>query len=217
MTGKRYMAVLLTVCMVLTACDSHGDKQTEASGTPHVEHHDKERQQLKKDVLKWANKQGEQHKRAVTNRYFGSGEISTGDWYALTADGQLQVSNQNKPGPKAFKLHTLTGFVTYKSAHKQPGIDSRAQNLSNVEGYANVADMSYPITKYLIADNGKVYKYQFQKQDDTRLSSGFAPKDHNDKDPNLSPNIQFKEVNNATMKQLLKQLKHKYPQLFRES
>ncbi|MDU4769632.1 MAG: hypothetical protein E6X74_07530 [Staphylococcus lugdunensis] len=48
MTGKRYMAVLLTVCMVLTACDSHGDKQTEASGTPHVEHHDKERQQLKK-------------------------------------------------------------------------------------------------------------------------------------------------------------------------
>ena len=51
MTGKRYMAVLLTVCMVLTACDSHGDKQTEASGTPHVEHHDKERQQLKRMCL----------------------------------------------------------------------------------------------------------------------------------------------------------------------
>lgn len=211
------MAVLLTVCMVLTACDSHGDKQTEASGTPHVEHHDKERQQLKKKMCL----SGRINK---VNSISGPlpiailvVEISTGDWYALTADGQLQVSNQNKPGPKAFKLHTLAGFVTYKSAHKQTGIDSRAQNLSNVEGYANVADMSYPITKYLIADNGKVYKYQFQKQDDTRLSSGFAPKDHNDKDPNLSPNIQFKEVNNATMKQLLKQLKHKYPQLFRES
>ena len=91
-------------------------------------------------------------------------EISTGDWYALTADGQLQVSNQNKPGPKAFKLHTLAGFVTYKSAHKQTGIDSRAQNLSNVEGYANVADMSYPITKYLIADNGKYININFRNK-----------------------------------------------------
>ena len=65
------------------------------------------------------------------------------------------------------------------------------QDLTNIQGYSSVAKMDQPITKYLFADNGKVYEYQFKPNSEPSLSTGFATKDYNGKDPNLKPNEKF--------------------------
>lgn len=52
----------------------------------------------------------------------------------------------------------------------------------------------------MFADNGKVYYYAFQSDESVTLSSGFSYKDYNDKDPNLKPNVIFKETKNETLK-----------------
>ncbi|UTI88308.1 hypothetical protein NIT62_05690 [Mammaliicoccus sciuri] len=55
------------------------------------------------------------------------------------------------------------------------------KDLTNIQGYSSVAKMDQPITKYLFADNGKVYEYQFKPNSEPSLSTGFATKDYNGK------------------------------------
>ena len=104
----------------------------------------------------------------------------------------------------------MTGAVTYTSNKGVTGIDKAAKNLSNIEGYSAVADINKPVTKYLFADNGKVYEYAFTDSKDITLSSGFAPKDYNGKDPNLNPNQMFKVSDNKALNDFYNKLLKKY-------
>ncbi|MBF0814320.1 MULTISPECIES: hypothetical protein [Staphylococcus] len=217
----RYLAILVLSCMVLAACNS--EEATQQSGekakatksanqekSSKASISDKDKKEIKKEVLSWLAKNEKNNDKAVSNRYFGSGSMSDGDWYAGTEGGEIQVSNKDKPGPKAFDLHTVTGAVTYTSNEGITGIDKASKNLSNIEGYSTVADINKPVTKYLFADNGKVYEYIFKDSKDVTLSSGFAPKDHNGKDPNLSPNQMFKVSDNKALNDFYSELLKKY-------
>lgn len=217
----RYIAILVLSCMVLAACNSEEATQQsgeKAKATKHANQEksskasisDKDKKEIKEEVLSWLAKHEKSNNKAVSNRYFGSGSMSDGDWYAGTEDGEIQVSDRGKPGPKAFDLHTVTGAVTYTSNEGVTGIDKAAKNLSNIEGYSAVADINKPVTKYLFADNGKVYEYAFTDSKDITLSSGFAPKDHNGKDPNLSPNQMFKVSDNKALNDFYSELLKKY-------
>lgn len=217
----RYLAILVLSCMVLAACNS--EEATQQSGekakatksanqekSSKASISDKDKKEIKKEVLSWLAKHEKNNDKAVSNRYFGSGSMSDGDWYAGTEGGEIQVSNKDKPGPKAFDLHTVTGAVTYTSNEGITGIDKASKNLSNIEGYSTVANINKPVTKYLFADNGKVYEYTFKDSKDVTLSSGFAPKDHNGKDPNLSPNQMFKVSDNKELNDFYSELLKKY-------
>lgn len=217
----RYLAILVLSCMVLAACNS--EEVTQQSGekakatksanqekSSKASISDKDKKEIKKEVLSWLAKHEKNNDKAVSNRYFGSGSMSDGDWYAGTEGGEIQVSDKDKPGPKAFDLHTVTGAVTYTSNEGITGIDKASKNLSNIEGYSTVADINKPVTKYLFADNGKVYEYTFKASKDVTLSSGFAPKDHNGKDPNLSPNQMFKVSDNKALNDFYSELLKKY-------
>ncbi|MGW7977113.1 hypothetical protein BU116_03045 [Staphylococcus xylosus] len=220
----RYLTIIVLSCIVLAACNSEeeatqqsGEKNTDtATKSANQEKSsktsisDKDKKEIKKEVMSWLAKHEKNNDKAVSNRYFGSGSMSDGDWYAGTEGGEIQVSNKDKPGPKAFDLHTVTGAVTYISNEGITGIDKASKNLSNIEGYSTVADINKPVTKYLFADNGKVYEYTFKDSKDVTLSSGFAPKDHNEKDPNLSPNQMFKVSDNKALNDFYSELLKKY-------
>ncbi|MFQ3837630.1 hypothetical protein [Staphylococcus pseudoxylosus] len=218
----RYLAILVLSCMALAACNNETEEpqqsgeKAKATKSANQEKSskasisDKDKKEIKKEVLSWLSKHEKNNDKAVSNRYFGSGSMSDGDWYAGTEDGEIQVSNKSKPGPKAFDLHTVTGAVTYTSSEGVTGIDKASKNLSNIEGYSTVADINKPVTKYLFADNGKVYEYAFNDSKDITLSSGFAPKDYNGKDPNLSPNQMFKVSDNKALNDFYSELLKQY-------
>ncbi|MEB6570373.1 hypothetical protein [Staphylococcus auricularis] len=200
-----YGSCILCLSVLLTGCNNDQEEQSSESktaekseqkeSTQQAHLNDDEKQEVKEELIKWMAKREAKDDRAVSNRYFNSGSFSNGDWYAGSPDGQIQVSNQGDPGPKAFDVHNVVGLVTYESNADVTGFDESAQSLTNIEGYEQVANMSAPITKYLFADNGKVYKCTFDKDsEETTLSSGFAPKDHTTKDPNLAPDRTFDEV-----------------------
>ncbi|AYU54493.1 hypothetical protein [Staphylococcus debuckii] len=225
-----YSAAVARLSLILTGCSGQSDKKTSDAKAQTTQHDskqasnnkvteikidkaklsDKAHEKMKKEVLDWADKYGKQQGLAVSNRYFGAGEISSGDWYAMTPKGELQVSNQGSPGPKAFDRHNLVGVVMYKAKDHTTGFDTKAKDLTNIESYQNVADLNQPVTKYLFADDGKVYEYTFQPEEKVKLSSGFAPKDHNDKDPNLKPDHSFKISDNSSANQEMQRLIKEY-------
>lgn len=160
---------------------------------------DEKKKKIKAEVIQKLSKMAKEDGRAVSNRYFSTSSISTGDWYAMTDQGAIQINDNGKPGRQHFDFHAVTGAVVYTSKDKKTGFDSPASDLSNIEGYGKVADLNQPITKYIFTEEGQVYEYTFKNGKDVTLSSGFAPKDHNDKDPNLAPNEQFKRTQNKAL------------------
>lgn len=221
-----YTTAVASLSLVLTGCSGQQEKktsdakaqteQTQAASTSKAIKINKEKlsekdmKNMKAEVMKWADQRAKQEGLAASNRYFGAGEITTGDWYAMTPKGEVQVSNQNDPGPKAFERHNLVGVVMYHSNKGVTGFDENAKDLSNVEGYRNVADLTQPVTKYLFTDDGKVYECQFDSGQQVTLSSGFAPKDHNDKDPNLRPDELFKVSEDESASELMSRLVKTY-------
>ena len=197
---------VVSVALVLGGCSSESDSHakteqahTQKSDTQHTHSvSQNQKAQLKKEVIQYFKQHSSSQAPAFTTRYFAGGTISSGDWYAVTPKGQLQVSNRGKPGAKAFKKHNVVGITTYTSKDGRKELDPQAKSLSNIEGYTRVAKMDRPIKKYLFADDGKVYEAKFSGQD-TTLSTGFAPKDHNDKDPNLAPNDVFKPTSDKQL------------------
>ncbi|NVY95933.1 hypothetical protein HU830_01835 [Lactobacillus sp. DCY120] len=94
---------------------------------------------------------------AVGDWYFDHGAGGTGDWYAQTPDGKVQVQNFNNPGPRSFSIHALGGCVFYKSKTGKTGAQKLYQG-SFAENYSIDMNMNKPISKYLLGDNGVVYE-----------------------------------------------------------
>lgn len=208
---KKIKSLLITLAVsliILAGCNQKEEtKATDNEKQAMVENKtftDDEKEKTKQKLIKWLaeNEEG----KAVSNRYFSTSSISNGDWYAQSEDGEIQINNKGEPGPEAFDLHALTGAVVYTSKDGKTGFDESAKELSNIEGYSKVADVKKPIKKYIFTKNGEVYEYEFEGQDDISLSSGFAPKDHNGKDPNLTPNEKFKLTENEKLSKYYKKL-----------
>lgn len=198
--------IFLTVSIIVFTVGCSGEKQSQqhvksaqATQQKNTDINSSDKNKMKKSIMKSLDKYAKEHSLAISNRYLSFGEYATGDAYTLTDDGEIQVSDKGKPGKKSFDIHNVVGAVSYHSSNGTTGFDKEAVSLSNIEGYQNVANMNKPITKYLFADNGKVYAHTFNSEDDVTLSTGFAAKDHNDKDPNLKPNVIFKEVKDKNL------------------
>ncbi|WP_258088732.1 hypothetical protein [Weissella fangxianensis] len=122
--------------------------------------------------LSWASDRAKIGNMAVTEVYFDHGAAGRGDWYANTPDGEVQVQDQKNPGAAAFPIHKIGGcvFLTMKD-----GSTGYQENVAEffAGGYGVKADMSQPVTKYMLGDNGKVYELTLDKGD-TSLTSGFG-------------------------------------------
>ncbi|MFQ3727368.1 hypothetical protein ABLV92_13745 [Staphylococcus equorum] len=223
---KQYIKVLsmVSICTaLLMGCSNEENETNNHSGKEAVAQEssenetsnktqisDEEQKKIKEEIIDWLAEDKKEDGKAVSNRYFSTSSISDGDWYAGTEKGEIQINNTGKPGPEAFDLHAVTGAVAYTPKDGESGFDKEAEDLSNVEGYKEVADLSKPVTKYIFTEEGKVYEYQFEGKDDVTLASGFAPKDHTGKDPNLRPDQQFKETENKALSKFYKELVEEY-------
>lgn len=166
-----------------------------------------QKEQISSEFLNWAAGRAEMGNMAVSSEYFNHGAGGTGDWYANTPDGEVQAQDQNNPGSDTFPIHAIGGvvFLTMKdgSTGLQDGIIE-----STAGGYSDNADMSMPITKYLLGDNGKVYEL---KADDGKigLSSGFGEYSDDGKESSFAPTDNFvvseDEDAQAELQQLIKQ------------
>ncbi len=200
----KYVFLIVSIVVLTVGCSGENQSQqhvksAQAKQQKNTDINSSDKNKIKKSIMKSLDKYAEEQSLAISNRYLSFGDYATGDAYTLTDDGEIQVSDKGKPGKNSFDIHNVVGAVSYHSSNGTTGFDKEAENLSNIEGYQNVANMNKPITKYLFADNGKVYAHTFSPEDDVTLSTGFAAKDHNDKDPNLKPNVIFKEIKNKTL------------------
>ncbi|WP_323708169.1 hypothetical protein P3U10_13025 [Mammaliicoccus sciuri] len=213
----NYLSMAIVMILILSGCQNGSQEETKQhSETKHAETKqiklsEQDRDTLKQELLKIADEYGQDQHKAVSNRYFSRNEQMEGDGYAISDDGEIQITDHDKPGRKHFNIHNVVGLTMYQSKHNQGGYDERAQDLTNIQGYSSVAKMDQPITKYLFADNGKVYEYQFKSNSEPSLSTGFATKDYNGKDPNLKPNEKFTvskdKILNKKWKMLLSEYK----------
>nr|WP_263314274.1 hypothetical protein [Mammaliicoccus sp. Marseille-Q6498] len=212
----KYLNLFLCFIFMLSACSnpSQGTEETKNTKTKQVSSEkiisNDDKEKLKTEVIKFFSKYGEDKGLAISNRYITSSFYEEGDAYATTTDGEIQITNNDIPGWKAFKVHNVVGITAYHSKHHVKGYADEAKEITNIQGFREVADMNKPITKYLFADNGKVYQCQFKSTEDTTLSTGFAAKDSNGKDPNLKPNVIFTEVKDKEIAGEWKQLFSKY-------
>ncbi|REH93733.1 hypothetical protein DOS70_10240 [Staphylococcus felis] len=215
---KRHMKTIVfsMVCLLLltifgyeyiVADNGMVDKTPALANTPKASNFsDKEKETIKEDILNYLSTNAKEEGRAVSNRYFGTSSISNGDWYAMTDKGDIQLNRTGKSRAQDFDFHVLTGAVVYTSNQKITGFDKTATSLSNIEGYSKIADLKQPVTKYIFTEEGQVYEYTFKNEPGVTLSSGFAPKDYNDKDPNLAPNEQFTLTHNKELSRYYQKL-----------
>lgn len=106
----------------------------------------------------WASNQAVKGGMALSTLYFIHGAAGRGDWYADTVNGQMQVQNNDRPGPGAFSLHALAGVVFFYSNNGITGHDTEMDEFGTGESYAHVS-MSRPVHKYVLADDGQVYEW----------------------------------------------------------
>lgn len=213
----NYLSVAVVMILILSGCQNSSQEETKQHSetkhaeTKHIQLSEQDKGELKQKLLKIADEYGQDQHKAVTNRYFSRNEQMEGDGYAISDDGEIQITDHDKPGWKHFNIHNVVGLTMYQGQYTQGGYDEQAQDLNNIQGYSSVAKMDKPITKYLFADNGKVYEYQFKPNSELSLSTGFATKDYNGKDPNLKPNEKFTvskdKILNKKWKMLLSEYK----------
>ncbi|MGO3467727.1 MAG: hypothetical protein ACTIMJ_00025 [Weissella hellenica] len=133
---------------------------------------DAQKQEINKAFLNWADQRAVMGNMAVNDYYFGHGAAGRGDWYANTPDGQMQVQDENNPGPTAFPIHIVGGVVFLTMKDASTGRQNDVVE-STAGGYSDKADMSKPITKYILGDNGKVYELK-TSDGQVSLTTGFG-------------------------------------------
>lgn len=108
--------------------------------------------------LVWASNQAAKGGMALSSAYFVHGAAGFGDWYANTVNGQMQVQNNDHPGPSAFPLHALYGVVFFYSNNGLTGHDTEMDGFGTADSYSHV-DQNRPVHKYVLADDGQVYEW----------------------------------------------------------
>src|SRR5699024_7230489 len=88
--------------------EGHGDVEMSVK-----EYTSEEKRMMTEEFFNWAVDRVKIGNLAVTTLYFQHGAAGSGDWYALTPDGQVQVQNLDNPGFESFDIHALSGVAFY--------------------------------------------------------------------------------------------------------
>lgn len=161
---------------------SSDGKQEEQETIPVRKYSEEEKDELQQAFLDWAIPRAEEGGMAVTDTYFDHGASGSGDWFAETEDGEIQVQQQSTqeelPGYDAYDIHALKGVVFYVSTSGVTGYDKEPGETHGGVGdgrdYGGQADDDYPIHKYLLGDNGVVYELIGSVEELRAYQAGFG-------------------------------------------
>ncbi|MHC9532077.1 hypothetical protein ACVPPR_01275 [Dellaglioa sp. L3N] len=174
-----------------SADSSHSDSQTDntiKSPTSSNALNANDKSEISTDFLTWAGRQAIIGNMAVSEHYFSDGADDSGDWYANTPDGKVQVQNNDNPGANSFKIHAIGGVMFYTANDKTTGIDS---SLDSDDDYSLNVNFDKPVSKYLLADNGVVYQLTTGSGTDVNPEDGFAELDTDGTDYDNGPDQDF--------------------------
>lgn len=133
---------------------------------------DSQKAAITHDFLNWAGQRAEVGNMAVSDWYFDHGADDPGDWYAETPDGRILVQHGEGDG-RHYPIQAVGGCIFYTALDGTTGIDSQLYD-SYARNYASNMDMSRPISKYLLGDNGVVYELKTGNGQTTNTEDGFA-------------------------------------------
>lgn len=133
---------------------------------------DSQKAAITHDFLNWAGQRAEVGNMAVSDWYFDHGADDPGDWYAETPDGRILVQHGEGDG-RHYPIQAVGGCIFYIALDGTTGIDSQLYD-SYARNYASNMDMSRPISKYLLGDNGVVYELKTGNGQTTNTEDGFA-------------------------------------------
>lgn len=133
---------------------------------------DSQKAAISHDFLNWAGQRAEVGNMAVSDWYFDHGADDPGDWYAETPDGRILVQHGEGDG-RHYPIQAVGGCIFYTALDGTTGIDSQLYD-SYARNYASNMDMSRPISKYLLGDNGVVYELKTGNGQTTNTEDGFA-------------------------------------------
>ncbi|KAA8458353.1 SHOCT domain-containing protein [Weissella paramesenteroides] len=190
-----------------TSSSASSEASTSSESPKQINLTPSQKEQISNDFLNWASDRATMGNMAVTGDYFDHGAAGMGDWYANTPDGEVQVQDQNNPGPSAFPIHAIGGCVFLTMKDGSTGLQDSIVE-STAGGYSDNADMSMPITKYLLGDNGTVYELKTE-DGNVGLSTGFGEYSDSGQSNSYKPNRSFivsKDQNaQIELQQLIKQ------------
>lgn len=133
---------------------------------------DSQKAAITHNFLNWAGQRAEVGNMAVSDWYFDHGADDPGDWYAETPDGRILVQHGEGDG-RHYPIQAVGGCIFYTALDGTTGIDSQLYD-SYARNYASNMDMSHPISKYLLGDNGVVYELKTGNGQTTNTEDGFA-------------------------------------------
>src|SRR5690625_1976907 len=175
-------------------------EETTQETVPVREYSEEKQEEASQAFLDWAIPRAEEGGMAVTDNYFGHGASGSGDWYAVTEDGEIQVQEQDptteSPGYDAFDIHALGGVVFYTSNSGVTGLDEKSYKEQGGAGggrkYTAVAEPDEPLHKYLLGDNGVVYELIGTAEELNSYQTGFGLYDDDGKTKLFEEEYTFK-------------------------
>ncbi|GKT04307.1 hypothetical protein [Furfurilactobacillus entadae] len=133
-----------------------------------------QKRQINDSFLTWADGRALIGHMAVSDWYFDHGAAGSGDWYANTPDGRVQVQDNENPGASAFSIHSVGGCVFYKSKNGDTGKQDLYQGSFAGNYNAGGMDFDKPVSKYLLGDNGVVYELKTGNGTPVSTNTGFG-------------------------------------------
>lgn len=200
-------------------------RSTEASSeeqetVPLRKYSEEEKDELQQEFLDWAIPRAEEGGMAVTDAYFDYGASSSGDWFAETEDGEIQVQQQSTqeelPGYDAYDIHALKGVVFYVSSSGVTGYDEKAGETHGGAGggrdYGGLADADYPIHKYLLGDNGVVYELIGSVDELRAYQAGFGLYNDDGRTKDIEADYTFKVSDDTDAQEAWQEILQNYQQ-----
>lgn len=184
MRSKALLITMLSLgltCSAVSLTSYTNDAHAAVVDNVHETLHLTKKQQAKitKAFTKWVAERGQKSKFAVSNYYFDHGTNEDGKlWYAKTPDGDVLVRNvSEQDSSKDYRIKAIGGVVVYTAKNGTTGAcNAIKQDTNNGATYSSSqVDTTKPIDKYLLADNGIIYKCKLSG-DDIKPAGGFSIK-----------------------------------------
>jgi len=190
----------------------------ERETVPLRKYSEEEKDELQQEFLDWAIPRAEEGGMAVTDDYFDHGASGSGDWFAETEDGEIQVQQQSTqeelPGYDAYDIHALKGVVFYVSSSGVTGYDKKPGETHGGAGggrdYGGLADADYPIHKYLLGDNGVVYELIGSVDELRAYQAGFGLYNDDGKTKDIEAEYTFKVSDDTDAQEAWKDILQNY-------
>src|SRR5699024_4264598 len=178
----------------------NNQEDTNQNDVPTEKYSEEEKKEASQAFLDWAIPRAEEGGMAVTDNYFGHGASGSGDWYAMTEDGEILVQEQDprteSHGYDAFDIHALVGVVFYTSNSDVTGLDKSSYEEQGGAGggrkYTAVAEPNEPLHKYLLGDNGVVYELKGSAKELDSYQTGFGLYDDHGENKLIEEEYTFK-------------------------